>query len=339
MSNHSINRVHVAALSNAKQQQAHVAQAGQRLHAAQQAAVQYKGALFRTSLSSPKPGSMAREMMAKLKPRPKTRRLAKGSAHGARAESSESVIDGDDGGDGDGDGAQSRYRVEPDEDGREGRREGAGEDTGESADGRDGSSERDDDEDAPGGGDAEAPVKARSARLRRVGRVGAVATGGRGGGGPISAAASLRAQWAVSAMGRGGLQELRRELVDRLLHAARGSDPTDWRRDWIGNVAAAYAARFELAGPAGFAGTDGLPSVRDLFMERSKAIPEASLLPHRARETMFCLLWPVVHGLECPRTATQVLEMMARMAALRRVSDAARRGLRSGSKRSPEVTT
>lgn len=316
MSHHAMNPVYVASLTSAKQQQAHVAQARQQLRSAQQAAAQYKGALFRTSLAMHKPGGMARAMLAKLKPRPKGLRLSKGGEHALDSESWESA------GDGDGDGKAARRRVESEEEG-EGRC--MVESVDEDGDSREGSSESDDDEDPPERGDGDTPVRPRSGRLRRIGRVGAIASGGRGAGGRrIRVVAALHAQWAETAIDQGGLVELRRELVDRLLRAARGSDETAWRRDWMGTIAAAYAACYKLAGRTIFVEAQTLPSVRELFIERSKAISSMHLPPHRARETMFCLLWPVVHGLACPRTPTQVLAMLVRMAALVRVSDGPR---------------
>jgi len=314
MSNHSMQSMRAASVASAQHQaQAQGDQARQQLRVGQQA-VQYKGAMFRTSLAMVKPGGMARAMMAKLKPRPKLPRSHDSGVHAVQIESVESAVDGDEEG--------ARRRVE--RDGEGGERERQVERVEDEAPDGEGSSG---DDESPE--DAEELEGARPAGRRRV-RVRPLVRGqaaaGRAGGvnGGVNAVAALRAPWADAAMDKGGLVELRRALVDRLLRAARGSDLVGWRKDWMSNIAAAYAARYNRAGIASLAVRAELPSMRELFIERSKALPEVRLLPHRARETMFCLLWPVVHGLKCPRTAAQVTAMMARQAALVRVSTARR---------------
>jgi hypothetical protein len=137
--------------------------------------------------------------------------------------------------------------------------------------------------------------------------------------GRIYATIALRAQWADAAMGRGGLVELREALVDRLLRVAHGADVADWRKNWIGHISAAYAARYDQAGAASFVHPPDLSNVRTLLIDRSRIMPAYRSPAHPARQTLFCVLWLVIYGLECPRTAPQVLAMLVRLAALVRV--------------------
>jgi hypothetical protein len=316
MSNHPTQSIKAASLASAQHQlQMHNAQAHQQELRAGQQTARYKNATFRTSLAMVKPGGMARAMLAKLKPRPKPTRLPEGGVHAARGEPVESSAEDEGSGrglEGAATGGEANRKMER---------------VSEEAPDRDRSSDEENEEndDSPEGSGSGGSIGHKRVRLRAVARVSAAGGGGRGGGGSgIGVMTALRAQWADAAMDRGGLVELRRALVDRLLGAARGSDMTGWRKDWMGNVAAAYAARYGHTGAESLAGEAAPPNLRDVFIECSKAMPADRLLPHRARETMFCLLWPAVHGLDRPRTEVQVLAMMVRLAALVRISSARR---------------
>ncbi|AEG94070.1 hypothetical protein [Ramlibacter tataouinensis] len=274
-------------------------------------AAQYKGAMIRTSLAMGKPSGMARAMMGKLKSAPKPPSLPDVRVHAAAGESVQ-VAAVDDEWD---DGRRLRFAGSGGDGGG-----GVGGFGGGTQGGGGGGASGQGDKDSPPEGDdgAGTPVGRRRARLRAIGQAGALG-GGRSR--RIYAMAALHASWADVAMDEGGLPALRSALVDRLMLAARGSDRIEWRKDWMGDVAAAYAARYDRRQPLGLAGDQAWPSAAALLIERSKALPAVRLPPHRARETMFCLLWLVVHGLARPRTPSQVRAMMVRLAVLVRVSE------------------
>jgi len=324
MSNHSMQSTRAAAVVNAHHQaQAQNDQKRQQFQVGQQA-VQYKNAMIRTAQSGGKPGSMAQAMMAKLKQRPKLSADAEGGVQGARTDSSESLDPDEQGG-----GGKEKGGGEEGEGGRQGQGQGEGSDKGGSGGSSSSHGHGGGKDDSPEGGEGRGRGKGVSrAGSRRTGFrtvAGAKAAGGGSGGGrSVNAASAVRSSWADAAMEKGGLVELRSAMVDRLLRAARGSDLTSWRKDWVGTMAAAYAARYGVKGEVNQNVKVELSSEGALLNERSKAVPAPRMLPHRARETMFCLMWLVTHQLKCPRTPSQVKAMLPCLAALMRISAARR---------------
>ena len=262
----------------------------------------FNNALFRTAAAGTRPGVMARAMMAKLRPRAKQKGHdvdghaepidMNESAEEASGGGFDEAIDGD--GEGEGKGG-SGHGGHPSQQGQQ---------QGQQQRQQKGSDEQDPPE---GGGLGHARRLRSKANLRPA---------------PAAclSATVLRAEWATTALAAGGESELRRALARQLLTTIRGPGTAGWRKPWVGNVAAAYAA----AGATSFQ-PRGFPGVRDLLIELTAATPAYRLLPNPMRETLYCLLPLVLFDLQRARTGPQRQDLFARLAALSRAGLGPRR--------------